>query len=142
MNEILIKAAKEYASLGLSVIPVKSDKSPAIKSWLPYQKRRMQNREIEKYFSKPSAEGVAIITGFISGNLEVIDVDLKNDETGQLATEFSALLKYTFPDVHQKLVVIKTVNNGLHIYYKCETIEGNQKLASNPKGEVLLRNFS
>ena len=138
MNEILIQAAKEYVEMGLSVIPVKSDKSPAIHRWSPFQKSRMNNSEIEKYFSRHWAKGVAIVTGFISGNLEVIDIDLKNDETGQLAKEFSALLKNTIPDVHKKLVVIRTVNNGLHIYYKCDTVEGNQKLASNTDGEVLI----
>jgi hypothetical protein len=41
------------------------------------------------------------------------------------------LLDYS-PQLFAKLHIIKTRSNGYHIYYRCEMIEGNQKLAERP----------
>jgi hypothetical protein len=134
-NEIREKSAM-YLDWDLSVIPANEDKSPAIRSWTEFQQRRMVNGEIEKHFGRANAIG--IICGKISGNLEVIDLDCKYDETGKLSKEFFELLKDNIHDLFNKLVIVKTKNNGWHIYYRCNTIDGNQKLAKNSKNEVLI----
>lgn len=131
----LIESANVYSNFGLSVIPTKEDKSPAVK-WAPFQDRRMMNGEIESNFSNPNSSGIGIICGRVSGNLEVIDIDCKYDITGQLAKAFFDLVKYN-TDIFDKLVIVKTKNAGWHVYYKCSIIQGNQKLALNSKNEVL-----
>jgi hypothetical protein len=138
MRNALIEKAIEYIGYGLSVIPVKSDKSPAIRSWSPYQKKCMVTSEVQSYFNKPDANGIGIICGAVSGNLEVIDVDLKYDKSGLLGKELEQLIKESLPEVFKKLVVANTINKGWHLLYRCDVIEGNQKLAANSDGEVLI----
>ncbi|HCY77509.1 MAG TPA: hypothetical protein DHV28_16460 [Ignavibacteriales bacterium] len=138
MGNLLTEKATEYISYGLSVIPVKSDKSPAIIHWKPFQETKMTNGDIHKFFSKSFATGIGIVTGMVSGNLEVLDIDLKNDKTGTLGKELKQLIRDNLPDVFKKLVVIVTKNAGLHLYYRRELVKGNQKLAMNSEGEVLI----
>ena len=138
MKDNLITTAKQYSELGFSVIPVKKDKSPALRSWIPFQKKKMTNSEIQSSFSFSSVDGLGIVCGAVSGNLEVIDVDLKYDKSGTLGKEFKQLIHDNLPDIFNKIVVSSTKNMGLHLYFRCETIAGNQKLAVNSDGEVLV----
>ena len=65
-----VKAAIEYLSMNLSVIPVK-DKIPTM-PWKEFQERRMTKQEARKFFQ--NAEGIAVVTGKISG-ITVLDLD-------------------------------------------------------------------
>jgi hypothetical protein len=123
-------AAKKYLSLNLSIIPLKSDKSPAVANWKPFQSERMQPDKIPSFFQGEMVEAIGIICGEISGNLEVIDVDCKYDNTGSLWNDLKGLICDNLPDVYDRLVIASTKNKGYHIYYKCEVIEGNQKFAN------------
>ena len=128
----LVRKTKKYLELGLSVIPVKKDKAPALRSWKEYQFKKMPLNEVEKKFDRSSVQGVGIVTGNISDNLEVIDGDWKYDITGTLEDDFLGLLRDNIPEIYERLVIAKTVNNGHHIYYRCSEIAGNQKLATRP----------
>jgi len=75
----LLKNALAYQKRNLSVIPVKPNKSPFIK-WEEFQKRIAEPDEIKAWFKRWPDAGIGIVTGKISGNLGVIDVD---DETGR-----------------------------------------------------------
>lgn len=46
-----IKIAKEYSKAGYSIIPVTSEKIPAIKDWSQFQTRPMTEKECEQYFT-------------------------------------------------------------------------------------------
>ena len=71
----MIECAKKYLSAGLSVLPAKRiDKRPAVVTWKPYQSRRAKTAEIDAWFGHPQ-DAVCIITGAVSGNLEMIDFD-------------------------------------------------------------------
>jgi hypothetical protein len=75
------------------------------------------------------AKGIAVICGAVSGNLEVIDVDCKY---GIKYEHYADSIKAANPDLFSRLLIIQTKSNGYHIYYRCEVIEGNQKLAERP----------
>ena len=92
----------------------------------------------ERKFILPGAKGIAVICGKVSGNLEVIDIDCKNDPSGRLEKEFFALLNEVCPELAFNLVTVRTINNGYHLYYRCSEIEGNQQLSRNSKREVLI----
>jgi len=124
--------AKEYLQLGLSVLPTKADKKPNIGSWKHLQKKRLTEEEAERLFLNEHTEGIGIITGTISGSLEVIDIDCKYDLTGKLWEDYSSLLKDNLYETYDRLVIAKTKSGGYHIYYRCPTIEGNLKLANRP----------
>jgi len=71
----LLEAALSYETLGWSVIPLKpKDKIPLIK-WLIYQKKRATPGEINKWWEKWPKANIGIVTGSISGNLVVVDID-------------------------------------------------------------------
>lgn len=131
----LPEAAQSYVEHGLSVIPVKKDKRPAI-AWKSYQQEIMNETMLQETFSDTTLGGIGIVCGKVSGNLEVIDVDVKYDVTGKLAQSLLDLIAGVITDV--ELPIVRTVNMGLHLYYRCNEIAGNQKLASNVKKEVLI----
>lgn len=135
MSNITAKA-KEYLEAQLSVIPTKEDKRPALNSWLPYQSQRIKEDEVDTLFN--TAKGIGIICGAISGNLEVIDVDTKHDDTGYLWEDLKTLLEDNLPDLYSSLVIAQTKSGGYHIYYRCSSINGNLKLSTKLNREVLV----
>ncbi len=120
--------------LNLSIIPVSSQKIP-FKPWTQFQK---EIAPINYWHSHFKNEGtVGIITGKISENLEIIDIDIKNDSKRTIMTEYSDLI----PDELLKRLLIQTTpNNGFHFIYRCPdaVIEANQKLALDVTGEVII----
>lgn len=126
--------ASQFLSHGLSVIPIKMpEKQPTIKSWKEYQSRIPDEGEL-KY-----GDSIALICGRVSGNIEVIDVDVKNDP--DLVDRFQAAIDEMQPALFiepNKYVAQRTASGGLHIIYKCPVIDGNQKLAKSAGGVVLV----
>lgn len=132
---IMAEAANNYAALYFSVIPVNYDKSPNLKEWKTYQEHIADPFQITGMFQK-NETGIAIVTGKVSLNTEILDEDLKYDLTGTMHDEFVALLNEHAPGLYEKLIIQRTRNKGHHYIYRCETIEGNLKLASRPTSEA------
>jgi replicative DNA helicase len=137
MSKELIEKAKEYLKADLSVLPTEG-KVPAINSWKAYQSQRIKEEEVEAIFNKANLTGLGIICGAISGGLEVIDVDTKNDPTGSLRDELLSLIEDNLPELYSKLVIAQSKSGGLHIYYRCSSIAGNLKLATKQTREVII----
>lgn len=126
MNDQLLKAARQLLKNGLSVVATDNNKR-SLFPWKEFQERIISEEELNKQLSHPKASGLAIICGAVSGGLEVVDVDLKNDVSGTLWTRlFDSLADAGFIDL---LKIAKTKSGGYHLYYRCEVIEGNKKLA-------------
>lgn len=125
-NEVL-NTAFCYAEAGLSVIPVRTDgtKAPAV-NWKSYQSRIADTRTIKSWFCTDSY-GIAIVTGRVSGNLEVIDFD---DSTCFKPWRKLAEQLLGGAELLMKLPVVRTPAGGFHLYYRCKDgVEGSQKLA-------------
>lgn len=123
--------------LSLSIIPTNSKKIP-FKGWKQYQ---TECSDLDNWHNHYLNQGyVGIITGAISGNLEAIDIDTKNDPTGIIAQEYIEAINAKYPSLINTLLIQKTVNNGFHFIYRCneDTIEGSQKLALHTDGEVII----
>ena len=119
---------------GLSIIPVSTTKIP-FKPWAEYQSTIAP---IALWHSHYINQGtVGIITGKISGNLECIDIDIKNDPTGKIITEYSNIIP---PDLLKKLVIQSTPSGSRHFIYRCPdaTIDKNLKLALHSDRTVIL----
>lgn len=118
----MINEIKKYLDLGFDILPCKLDKSPLVsKTW----KERFTLKEFEK------AAAIGIKCGSVNGNIECIDIDNHNGTAKENLTEFVKQIeeiykKHNFP-------IEKTQNGGYHFIYRCEVVEGNQKLASVPK---------
>ena len=124
---------------GLAIFPiVDGDKRPAIISWTQFQERRPTAEELKEWGPR-SSWGVAC--GKASGNLEVLDFDEKNREG--LYEKWKALLPEKARELLPRFPVNKTRNNGHHLFFRCDSVEKNMKLAEsmNPetkKVEVLI----
>ncbi len=127
-NQLLI-AAYEYITNGICVIPTNENKIPCIKSWKKYQEEVITMEEAETGFELPYAKTLSVVCGKSSQNLEVIDIDCKYDLTGKLFENYLKDIADNDQELHDSLLVIKTRSGGYHLYYRCEKIEGNQKLA-------------
>ena len=121
---------KRLLDSDLSLITIGDKKVPNIK-WKQFQDKAMSKADFEKVYTLPSTKGVGILTGY--NNLEVIDVDLKTLPSLKLQQDFwnelIGLLRDNIDDFDKKFTIYKTINNGYHILYKCEKIEGNTKIA-------------
>jgi hypothetical protein len=131
----MLKSAKWYTQQGFSIIAT-GDNKRAIMPWKEYQERIATIDELTEQFNHPKAKGLAVICGNVSLNLEVIDIDLKNDTTGYLMEQ---LVDSIPKEIFAKLWQVKTKSGGFHLYYRCSFIEGNQKLASRAANENELK---
>ena len=120
----MIKAANYYTKQGFSVIPIGENKR-AVFPWTEFQSSIMDDATIKHQFTNERCKNIAIIGGGVSGGLEIIDVDLKYDVSGTLWER----LKDALTDLMPLLYVVRTKSGGYHLYYRCELVEGNQKLA-------------
>ena len=117
---------------GLTPLPaVPKDKRPAVSSWKRFQSVRPTPDEISAMFS-PGASGMCLVCGAVSGFLECLDFDSK----GAAFPEFGARVP---PQLGRRLVVERSPSGGYHVFYRCPAgIEGNQKLARDENGKVLI----
>ena len=111
---------------GLQFIPVDENKKPIPTGW---------QTTIKKY-DLSQVEGVGLVCGIPSGNLEAIDFDLKYDLNGTLYEKYKQLVNLADKSLLPKMVVQKTRSSGFHFLYRCETIGGNTKLASRRTTEM------
>src|SRR5664280_2795099 len=121
-------------ALGLSIIPVLSNKIP-FKPWGEYQKKIAP---ISLWHSHYQNQGtIGIITGKISGNLECIDIDIKNDPQKTIIKEYSNLIP---KELLSRLIIQTTPSGGQHYIYRCPegTIDKNLKLALHIDKTVIL----
>ncbi len=124
----LMRAALQYIANGLSVIPLRCDKTPLF-SWSKYQTQRPSQLEIERWFDNPDCQ-IGFACGLGSGNLEVIDFDEKyNDSHIRIFDEWKELVDGFAPGLVDKLPLESTQHGGFHIFYRCQTIARNSKLA-------------
>jgi len=124
----------DIPEIGLSIIPVNSIKEP----WEKWKMYQTEISPITEWFSHYINQGyVGIIAGRVSGNIECIDVDVKNDPTKTIWVEY----RKRIPDeLFNRLIVQTTHNEGFHLLYRCPeaTIEKNQKLALHTNQEVII----
>jgi hypothetical protein len=120
-------AASAYLQAGLSVIPAWRDKkSPALPTWKPYQQKHFAPEDVTTAFGQ--GDSIAIITGKVSGNLEMLDFDQK----AEFAKTWGEIVEAECPGLVSRLVAEQSQSDGVHIVYRCpmETIPGSITLAS------------
>jgi hypothetical protein len=128
-------------SQNISLIPVRDKeekipdgsiryaKTPYGKSWKAYQSRIIDKNELWHSMEQYHTTAVAMVGGKVSGNLEIIDIDVKYN-VGIDAILFSDIAKF-YPELFQKLRIHRTPSGGYHILYRIwdGEVPGNLKLA-------------
>ncbi len=129
---------EKFNALGISTIPVKPDKSPALPSWKEYQNRIPTADEILSW--KTKGFGTGIVAGKVSGGLYCIDVDEKyNLDDVKLHTQ---LLNNCSPDIRvflQNCLWQSTISGGWHIVFKTDNPTGNESFSSRRASEQELK---
>jgi virulence-associated protein VapD len=105
-----------YLKAGLSVLPANVQlKFAALSGWKQYQQRLPYDSELASWFSNGN-NGVCIVTGKVSGNLEMIDFDI----AAEMFEPWQAIVKKELPALLPKLVIEKSQSGGRHVIYRCE----------------------
>lgn len=126
----MLGIATEYLASGLCALPASArlkcpfdpvEQRPL--AWRKYNSRRPTQIELDYWFSA-AADGIFLVCGAVSGNLEMIDFDFG----GQLFDAWAALIP---GELLARLVIERSQSGGRHVVYRCsEGVEdGNLKLA-------------
>jgi hypothetical protein len=121
----MIEVAQKYKDVGFSCLPTQKDKSPAISAW----------KGVEIPPALFTAYGIGIKCGAASGNLECMDFDNHFGDAKDVISEFMKIEGVREIYEKHQLPIESTMNGGFHLLYRCDTIEGNKKLAMRPRTE-------
>lgn len=126
-----LESAKAYLSAGLSVLPAKREqKRPALSGWKSFQTELPTSEQVAHWFATEQ-EAVCLVTGAVSGNLELLDFDFE-------AELYDAWAEQIPPELLDRLVIESSKSGGRHVVYRCkEPVCGNIKLAQDrPDGQI------
>ena len=134
-NEIL-ETALRFARKGIVAVPVATDgsKRPAI-SWKEYQERKPTTEEILGWFATDQYQGLGVITGKVSGLLEMLEFEGRAVSKGLHLEARTAIEAAGLGDIWQRMVngyMEMTPSGGIHFLYRVvgNELPGNTKLAS------------
>jgi hypothetical protein len=136
MKTDILLTALEFANQGISVVPVATDgtKRPGIASWKQYQEIRPTTTELMTWFA--DAQGVGVICGKVSGNLEMLELegravaDKMHLDLKEMAG--NAGLGEVWDRINNGYVEM-TPSGGIHWLYRIDgEVPGNTKLARKP----------
>ncbi|HPM02748.1 MAG: bifunctional DNA primase/polymerase [Bacteroidales bacterium] len=120
----MIEAFEKYHKAGFASLPTGKDKMPAIPKGESWKGGWVNKSEYAL------SHGIALIAGKISGGLECLDFDNHFGDAKQVLQEFSTIEGVTEIVKKYSLPIQSTVSGGFHLLYRCDLVEGNQKLAS------------
>lgn len=131
-NPALLAAAMEYRAAGLCPLPaVRGEKRPTLATWKSYQSRLPTDAEIGAWFTN-GCDAVCLVTGSVSGHLELIDFDRGGELFDAWAARISAGLL-------AKLVIETSQSGGRHVIYRSRVpVCGNLKLAQGQRDGKLV----
>ena len=116
--------AMQLLEAGLCVLPAVTKEKQPVGKWKSYQ-RALPN-EVELTRMLRDGDGLCLVTGAVSGNLEVIDFDMG----GELYPAWCEAVDAASPGLRDRLYIERTPSGGVHVIYRCEdAVEGNTKLA-------------
>lgn len=138
-----LEAAHELHHAGISVVPVKADgtKAPA-GPWKQYTTARATPNELRQWFTN-SDLGIGVVTGPISGGLEMLEVEGRAAD--QLAELAAVAADNGLADLWARICtgwLEQSPSGGWHWLYRVtlpegERFPGNTKIAKDARGDVL-----
>lgn len=134
----LLGAARHWCEAGCSVLPVRDDgsKAPALRTWKEYQSTPADPAKIDRWFANGSNHGVGVVTGQVSGHLEMFELEGRAVLEGLVPALTAALAEHAGAGLWTTLnsgYLELTPSGGLHWYYRVDgPVRGNTKLARRP----------
>ena len=131
-----LAAALEFYNAGIVAVQVRDDGSKApLGQWKQFQTRKPTLEETVAWFA--NANGLGIITGAISGNLEMLELEGRAVADGMVEQIKDLCYKFEIGDLWDRLAqtyIETTPSGGIHWLYKIsdQPVPGNTKLARRP----------
>ena len=132
----LLPVAQLLHAAGAAPIPCKTDgtKAPALTTWKHYQTRPPSPDELAAWFGPHQAIGV--LTGAVSGHLEMFELEGRAVDEGILERLVGALMDHGYTDLWDRLNngwVENTPSGGIHWFYRVDGAAlPNTKIARRP----------
>lgn len=136
----MLDAAKRLRDNGFSVIRVSTDgtKSPSVGpatdyKWRPYQEEIASEERLIEWFGDDHP-AIGVVTGTVSGNLEMLEFEGRAIQEGIHARFFDAISVAGASDLLARIAsgyLESSPSGGLHFFYRVEddSVAGNTKLA-------------
>ena len=142
-----LTAARAWRAAGFSVVPVATDgsKRPAI-GWKQYQTTAATDEDLADWFTpRPGVltPGIGVITGAVSGQLEMFELEGRAVAEGLLAALRAAMEAHGQAELWATVAggrIETSPSGGLHLYYRVTDGEArrNTKLARRPSTDAEL----
>lgn len=135
---ILLEAALSLEAAGCSVVPttVDGEKRPALDTWKQHQTTRPSRDQVRAWMESGRYDGLGIICGAVSGNLDMYELEGRAVAEGYLEKLTAALDDHGLGELWKRITsgyLERSPSGGLHILYRVEgTVRGNTKLARRP----------
>ncbi|MFE7077903.1 phage/plasmid primase, P4 family [Streptomyces sp. NPDC057620] len=130
-----LDAALVLNAAGCSVVVVRTDGTKFPRGpWKLFQSQRKNEAELRTHFAE-GHPGVGIVTGAVSGNLEMYELEGRAVEEGILAQLVEIIEASGLTDLWQRIAtgwLERSPSGGLHFHYRVSgvPVPGNTKLAS------------
>lgn len=133
----LITTARQFAAAGFSLVPVRADGSKAPSAfWKKYQSERAGRALVDEWFTGNRYDGLGVICGAVSGDLEMIELEGRAVAEGYLPKLTAALADHGLAEVWTRITtgyLESSPSGGLHIPFKVDgKVRKNTKLARRP----------
>ena len=130
-----LHSALEFLLAGVNVVPVREDGSKAPSgAWKQAQSQMTTPEQLVTWAT--TAQGFGIITGAVSGNLEMLELEGRAVAAGILDEARELAHKAEIGDIWDKLqstYIEMTPSGGIHWLYRIDgAVPGNTKLAQRP----------
>jgi P4 family phage/plasmid primase-like protien len=143
-DRTILATAHALYDAGMCVLPAAPDgtKRPAV-AWKEYQQHRPTREQLDQWFGDGRRTGLGVITGAVSGNLEMLEFEGRAVSEGMLAhyTELAdaAGLGELWKHVTTGYTEM-TPSGGIHVLYRVAggDVTGNTKLARRPATQAEL----
>lgn len=138
-----LDGALKWWDSGMSVVTVLADGSKRpMGSWRNYQQARASRERVEQWFNSAPGQGVGIICGAVSENLEMLEIESARMGSEYLDKVQDAMVQTGADGAWQWLLntgyVESTPSGGIHILYRItdQPVPGNTKIALSENGKI------
>jgi hypothetical protein len=119
---------KKIIEMGGSVVPLTEGKR-SINGWNKYSTTQSTIEDLETW-KNSGYESFGLLMGI--GDFRVLDFDFKNAPDIEAETVFKEIFDSIPDQVKAKVMIQKTMNNGYHIIYRCNTTLKREILLKHP----------
>jgi hypothetical protein len=143
-SESVYAAALACHRAGVCAIRARADGSKRPKgSWKRWETERPTKTQLGQWFAgSPAHPALGVVTGEVSGGLEMLEFEGLAVDEGILQAFLAAAEEAGLGDLVAAIRAgweERSPSGGVHWFYRCSVIKGNQKLAQRPATDVELQ---